>query len=60
MAERTADPYRDLDVIDAHAPRANQAVIGAVALLAVATGWWPLLGLLCLQLVLGHEFGSKV
>src|SRR6478735_9076630 len=59
MAERTADPYRDLDVIDAHAPRVNQAVIGAVALLAVATGWWPLLGLLCLQLVLGLTMGRR-
>ena len=59
MAERTADPYRDLDVIDAHAPRANQAVIGIVALLAVATGWWPLLGLLCLQLVLGLTMGRR-
>src|SRR6478672_8701634 len=59
MDERTADPYRDLDVIDAHAPRVNQAVIGAVALLAVATGWWPLLGLLCLQLVLGLTMGRR-
>ena len=25
---RTADPYRDLDVIDARAPRFNQAVVG--------------------------------
>jgi hypothetical protein len=40
---RTADPYRDLDVIDAHAPRFNQAVIGALALVAFLTGWWPLL-----------------
>jgi hypothetical protein len=59
MAERTADPYRDLDVIDANAPRANQAVIGAVALLAVVTGWWPLLALLCLQLVLGLTMGRR-
>ena len=59
MAGRTADPYRDLDVIDARAPRANQAVIGAVALLAVATGWWPLLGLLSLQLVLGLTMGRR-
>lgn len=38
---RTADPYRDLDVIDAQAPRFNQAVIGALALVAFLTGWWP-------------------
>ena len=35
---RTADPYRDLDVIDARAPRFNQAVIGGLALVAVVTG----------------------
>ena len=37
---RTADPYRDLDVIDSHAPGTNQSVIGAfsLALLAAATG----------------------
>ena len=33
---RTADPYRDLDVIDARAPRANQTVVGVVALAGVA------------------------
>ena len=32
---RTADPYRDTDVIDARAPRFNQAVIGLLALVAV-------------------------
>ena len=35
---RTADPYRDLDVIDSRAPRFNQATIGLLALLAVLTG----------------------
>jgi hypothetical protein len=59
MLQRTADPYRDLDVIDSQAPRANQAVIGLVALLAVATGWWALLGLLSLQLVLGLTMGRR-
>jgi hypothetical protein len=29
---RTADPYRDTDVIDARAPRFNQAVIGSLSL----------------------------
>src|SRR6187551_301661 len=42
---RTADPYRDLDVIDANAPRFNQAVIGSLALVAFLTGWWPLLAI---------------
>lgn len=59
MAERRADPYRDLDVIDARAPRFNQAAIGSLALVAFATGWWPLLGLLALQFALGLTLGRR-
>ena len=57
--KRTADPYRDLDVIDARAPRFNQATIGVLAALAVATGWWWLLGLLGLQLLAGLTLGRR-
>jgi hypothetical protein len=57
--QRTADPYRDLDVIDARAPRFNQAVIGGLALVALLTGWWPILGLLALQLALGLSLGRR-
>jgi hypothetical protein len=56
---RTADPYRDLAVIDSHAPRFNQMVVGVVSLLAVATGWWWLLALLALQLALGLTLGRR-
>src|SRR4051794_19885039 len=56
---RTADPYRDLDGIDANAPRFNQAVIGSLALVAFLTGWWPLLALLAAQLVLGLTLGRR-
>ena len=56
---RTAHPYRDLDVIDARAPRFNQIVVGSVALIAVVTGWWPLLALLALQLGIGLRFGRQ-
>ena len=56
---RLADPYRDTDVIDSRAPRANQAVIGTLALVAVLTGWWPLLGVLALQLAIGLTFGRR-
>jgi Domain of unknown function (DUF4395) len=56
---RTADPYRELDVIDANAPRFNQAVIGSLALVAFLTGWWPLLALLALQLVVGLTLGRR-
>ena len=57
--KRTADPYRDLDVIDSRAPRFNQATIGVLAALAVATGWWWLLGLLGLQLLVGLTLGRR-
>jgi hypothetical protein len=56
---RVADPYRDLTVIDSRAPRFNQAIVGLVALLAVATGWWWLLGLLAVQLVVGLTLGRR-
>jgi hypothetical protein len=56
---RAADPYRDLDVIDSRAPRFNQAVIGLLSVLAVATGAWWLLGLLALQLAVGLTFGRR-
>jgi hypothetical protein len=57
--QRTADPYRDLAVIDERAPRFNQATIGALAALAVATGAWPLFALLAAQLSLGLTFGRR-
>jgi Domain of unknown function (DUF4395) len=59
MKSRVADPYRDLDVIDSRGPRTNQAVIGLVTLLALATGWWWLLALLALQLAVGLRFGRR-
>jgi hypothetical protein len=59
MKSRVADPYRDLDVIDSRGPRTNQAAIGLVALLALATGWWWLLALLALQLAVGLSFGRR-
>jgi hypothetical protein len=59
MAARTADPYKDLDVIDARAPRFNQAFVGLVAVAALASGVWPLLALPALQLTLGLTLGRK-
>ena len=56
---RSADPYRDLHVIDSRAPRTNQAVIGAFALVAVLAGWWWLLAVLALQLAVGLTFGRR-
>jgi hypothetical protein len=57
--KRLADPYQDLDVIDSRAPRFNQATIGSLAALAIATGWWWLLGLLAAQLIVGLTFGRR-
>ena len=56
---RLADPYRDLDVIDSRAPRFNQATIGTLAALAVATDWWWLLAVLAAQLWIGLSLGRR-
>ena len=59
MKQRTVDPYRDLDVIDSRGPRFNQAVIGTLALVSFATGWWPLLALLAAQIAIGLTLGRR-
>lgn len=56
---RIADPYRDTEIIDARAPRFNQAVVGSVSALAVATGWWWLLAILAGQLLVGLTLGRR-
>jgi hypothetical protein len=59
VVTRTAHPYRDTDVIDVRAPRFNQATVGVFAALALLTGWWWILGLLALQLILGLTLGRR-
>ena len=59
MNVRTVDPYRDLGVIDSRAPRFNQAVIGVLSVLALATGWWWLLAALAANLASGLLFGRR-
>jgi Domain of unknown function (DUF4395) len=54
-----ADPYRDLDVIDARAPRFNQATIGTLALVSFLVDWWPLLAILAGQLAVGLLLGRR-
>ena len=56
---RTADPYRDVDVIDSRAPRFNQAVIGSLSLLAFLLGveWLP--AVLAAQLAIGLTLGRR-
>ena len=56
---RTADPYGDLDVIDARAPRFNQATVGIGSAVAVLTGFWPILAVLAAQLGIGLRFGRR-
>jgi uncharacterized protein DUF4395 len=56
---RTADPWRDTEVIDERAPRFNQAVVGIVSLLGVIFGWplaWALMGA---QLLIGLTLGRR-
>ena len=56
---RTAHPYRDTAVIDARAPRTNQAIVGTLSALAVLTGWWGVLAVVALQLAIGLTFGRR-
>jgi Domain of unknown function (DUF4395) len=57
--QRLADPYRDLNVIDARAPRFNQATIGLLLAVAVGMGWWWLLAALAAQLAIGLALGRQ-
>ena len=57
--KRTTDPWRDTDVIDARAPRTNQAIVGTLSLVAVLTGWWALYALVAAQLAIGLRFGRR-
>ena len=56
---RTADPWRDTDVIDEHAPRFNQAVTGIVALLGAIFGWPLAWALMATQLLIGLTLGRR-
>jgi hypothetical protein len=58
-ARRTADPYRDTDVVDERAPRFNQGAVAAVSSLALLTGEWWLAGLMGLQLAAGLLLGRR-
>jgi hypothetical protein len=56
---RTADPWRDTDVIDERAPRFNQAVTGTVALFGAIFGWPLAWALMAAQLLMGLTFGRR-
>lgn len=55
----TADPYRDLAVIDERAPRTNQGVVGVAALAGVVFGWPLAWALMALQLLIGLTLGRR-
>ncbi len=57
--QRTADPYRDLDVVDARAPRFNQAAVALLTSLSLVTGEWWIAALMGAQLVVGLAFGRR-
>jgi hypothetical protein len=56
---RTADPWRDTDVIDARAPRFNQGMVAVFALAGVVLGWPVLWALMSVQLALGLLLGRR-
>ncbi len=56
---RTADPYRDLAVIDARAPRTNQLITGLLAVAALLTGAWPLVAMAAVLISTGLLFGRR-
>lgn len=56
---RTADPWRDTDVIDARAPRFNQAAVGIVAFAGGILGWPLLWALMAVQLLIGLTLGRR-
>jgi uncharacterized protein DUF4395 len=56
---RTADPWRETEVIDSRAPRFNQAVVGIVALIGVLLGWPLLWALMGAQLLIGLTLGRR-
>lgn len=56
---RTADPYRDVDVVDARAPRFNQAAVALTTALSLLTGEWWIASLMGAQLAIGLVFGRR-
>jgi len=56
---RTADPWRDTDVIDERAARFGQATTGIVALLGVVLGWPLAWALMSAQLLIGLTVGRR-
>jgi Domain of unknown function (DUF4395) len=58
-AKRSADPWRDTDVIDFRAARFGQGVTGLVALAGVVLGWPAAWALMAAQLAIGVALGRR-
>jgi hypothetical protein len=58
-APRSADPWRDTDVIDIHAARFAQGTTGVIALLGVLLGWPLAWALMAAQLLIGLLLGRR-
>lgn len=56
---RTADPYRDAAVVDARAPRFNQAAVAVTTAVSLLTGEWWVAALMGAQLGVGLVFGRR-
>ena len=56
---RSADPWRDTDVIDQHAARFGQATTGVVALAGALLGWPLAWALMSAQLLIGLTLGRR-
>jgi hypothetical protein len=56
---RTADPWRDTDVIDERAARFGQGTTGVFALLGVVFGWPLAWALMSAQLLIGVTLGRR-
>lgn len=59
VATRTVDPWKDLDWIDARAPRTNHAFVALLSITALATGWEWLVAAIAIQLIVGLTFGRR-
>jgi hypothetical protein len=56
---RTADPWRDTDVIDSRAPRFAQATTGVVALVGAVFGWPLAWAVMAVQILMGLTLGRR-
>lgn len=55
----SAPVFEDPSLVDARAPRFNQAVVALVSIAALLTGAWPLFGLLAMQLAVSVTLGRQ-